>query len=73
MLQVNQIHILCARRSSTHFRMCAIHSFFSVAVAAYTTNDFLGLIIFHPLRKARMKSETVLKENDCRDQILFLQ
>lgn len=28
--------------------MCAIHSAFSVAVAAYTVNDLLGLMICHP-------------------------
>ena len=44
--------MLFASRSFTHFLMCAIHSDFSVAVAANTANDFLGLIICHPWRRA---------------------
>ena len=31
--------------------MCAIHSDFSVAVAAYTVKDFFGLMICQPLRR----------------------
>ena len=31
-----------------HLLMCAIHSDFSVGDAAYTANDFLGLMTCHP-------------------------
>ena len=35
-----------------HLLMCAIHSDFSVGVAANTANDFLGLMICQPFFQA---------------------
>ena len=43
---------LFANRSCIHLLICAIHSAFSVLVAAYTANDFFALMICHPFFKS---------------------
>jgi len=37
--------------------ICAIHSAFSVLVAAYTANDFFALMICHPFFKSEKKNK----------------
>jgi len=49
-------HSLLARRSTIHLLMCAIHSAFSVAVAANTAKDFFGEITCHPFFQATKTS-----------------
>lgn len=44
------VHILFRSKSSMHLFMCAIHSCFSVLVAAYTANDFVVVRMSHPFR-----------------------
>ena len=41
-------HSLLASRSTMHLLMCAIHSAFSVAVAANTAKDLVGVMSCHP-------------------------
>lgn len=42
--------ILFLSKSSMHLFICAIHSCFSVLVAAYTANDLVAVRISHPFR-----------------------
>jgi len=51
----NAQFILLRRKSWTHLLTCIIQSAFSIAVAAKTVNDFIGLIICQPLRSSTMQ------------------
>ena len=60
---INKSDPLFARSSAMHLLMCAIHSAFSVGVAANTAKDFLGEMICHPFFHAIGKrQETNSKE-----------
>ncbi|TNN36966.1 hypothetical protein EYF80_052870 [Liparis tanakae] len=48
---VAALPLFCSR-SSTHFPMWFIHSDFSVAVAAYTAKDLVGVLMSQPLRRS---------------------
>ena len=64
---------LFASSSAMHLLMCAIHSAFSVGVAANTAKDFLGEIICHPFFHAigkRQETKLVLV-NTCTVAILY--
>lgn len=50
--QKEYINSLLCSRSVTHLFMCAIHSDFSVAVAAYTAKDLVGVLMSQPLRNS---------------------
>lgn len=50
--------LLFLSKSSIHFSMCAIHSSFSVAVAAYTAKDLDAVRINQPLRYSKINIET---------------
>lgn len=52
-------HILFLSKSSMHLFMCAIHSCFSVLVAAYTANDFVVVRISQPFRYSVSKLQFV--------------
>ena len=64
-------YLLLARRSTMHLLMCAIHSAFSVGVAAKTAKDFFGEITCHPFFQAKNR-EVVEEEGrrtvECRSQ-----
>lgn len=45
-------NLLFLSKSSMHLLICAIHSCFSVEVAAYTANDFEAVRISQPLRNS---------------------
>ena len=47
------LYLLLASKSEMHLLICAIHSDFSVAVAAYTVNDLVVLIICQPFFKSK--------------------
>lgn len=54
------LHSLFLSRSSMHLFMCAIHSCFSVLVAAYTANDLVVVRISQPLRYSASIEQTLL-------------
>ena len=53
----NNFNSLFASSSAMHLLMCAIHSAFSVGVAANTAKDFFGEIICQPFFHANGKWE----------------
>lgn len=53
-------YLLFLRRSTMHLLICAIHSCFSVDVAAYTANDLDAVRISHPFRNSENRTVSLL-------------